>query len=79
MKKPLEPFRPIPVLVEEGSGQLALEYDRPQSIGRIKAFSGNFGVLVRALAYILAYGRRGRSKWKFQLTRVVIARSVALA
>ena len=32
-----------------------------------------------ALAYILAYGRRGRSKWKFQLTRVVIARSVALA
>jgi glycine dehydrogenase subunit 2 len=56
MKKILEPFRPIPVLVEMGSGELALEQDRPRSIGRVKAFSGNFGVLVRALAYILAYG-----------------------
>jgi glycine cleavage system P protein (glycine dehydrogenase) subunit 2 len=56
MKQILEPFRPIPVLVERGSGELALEEDRPHSIGRVKAFSGNFGVLVRALAYILAYG-----------------------
>src|SRR6204780_3697240 len=56
MKKFLEPFRPIPVLVEKGSGELALENDRPDSIGRVKAFSGNFGVLVRALAYVLAYG-----------------------
>jgi glycine dehydrogenase subunit 2 len=56
MKKFLEPFRPIPVLIEKGSGELMLENDRPQSIGRVKAFSGNFGVLVRALAYILAYG-----------------------
>jgi glycine dehydrogenase subunit 2 len=56
MKKLLEPFRPIPVLVEKGSGELALENDRPYSIGRVKAFSGNFGVLARALAYILAYG-----------------------
>jgi glycine dehydrogenase subunit 2 len=56
MKKILEPFRPIPVLVEKGSGELALETDRPHSIGRVKAFSGNFGVFVRALAYILAYG-----------------------
>jgi len=56
MKKILEPFRPIPVLVEKAEGELALEQDRPHSIGRVKAFSGNFGVLVRALAYILAYG-----------------------
>jgi glycine dehydrogenase subunit 2 len=56
MKKFLESFRPIPVLVETGGGELALEQDRPRSIGRVKAFSGNFGVLVRALAYILAYG-----------------------
>jgi glycine dehydrogenase subunit 2 len=56
MKKLLEPFRPVPVLVEKGSGELVLEHDRPHSIGRVKAFSGNFGVLVRALAYILAYG-----------------------
>src|ERR1700747_3657003 len=52
MKKLLEPFRPVPVLVEKEKGRLALEQVRPDSIGRLKAFSGNFGVLVRALAYI---------------------------
>src|ERR1700681_1324575 len=56
MKKILEPFRPVPVLVEKDGGRLALEGVRPESIGRVKAFAGNFGVLVRALAYILAYG-----------------------
>jgi glycine dehydrogenase subunit 2 len=56
MKKILEPFRPIPVLVRKRDGELALEENRPHSIGRVKAFSGNFGVLARALAYILAYG-----------------------
>jgi glycine dehydrogenase subunit 2 len=56
MKKILEPFRPVPVLVQKENGRLALEQIRPDSIGRVKAFAGNFGVLVRALAYILAYG-----------------------
>ncbi len=56
MKKLLEPFRPVPILVEKEGGRLALEPVRPDSIGRVKAFSGNFGVLLRALAYILAYG-----------------------
>jgi glycine dehydrogenase subunit 2 len=56
MKRILEPFRPIPVLIEKHNGSLALEENRPLSIGRVKAFAGNFGVLVRALAYILAYG-----------------------
>ncbi len=56
MKKILEPFLPIPVLVEKENGKLALDSHRKESIGRVKAFSGNFGVLVRALAYILAYG-----------------------
>jgi len=56
MKKILEPFRPVPILVEKEGGRLVLESVRPDSIGRVKAFSGNFGVLVRALAYILAYG-----------------------
>ena len=55
MKKILEPFRPVPILVEKEGGRLALEPVRQHSIGRVKAFSGNFGVLVRALAYILAY------------------------
>jgi len=56
MKKILEPFRPVPILVEKEGSRLCLESVRPDSIGRVKAFSGNFGVLVRALAYILAYG-----------------------
>jgi len=49
MKKMLEPFRPTPILVEKEGGRLALEAVRPDSIGRVKAFVGNFGVLVRAL------------------------------
>jgi glycine dehydrogenase subunit 2 len=56
MKKILEPFRPVPILVDKEGGRLTLEPVRPDSIGRVKAFSSNFGVLVRALAYILAYG-----------------------
>jgi glycine dehydrogenase subunit 2 len=56
VKKILEPFLPIPVLVEKEGGKLALDSHRKESIGRVKAFAGNFGVLVRALAYILAYG-----------------------
>jgi glycine dehydrogenase subunit 2 len=56
MKKILEPFLPVPVLVEKEGGKLGLDFNRKDTIGRVKAFSGNFGVLVRALAYILAYG-----------------------
>ena len=55
VKKILEPFLPIPVVVEE-RGRYCAGYDRPKSIGRVRAFCGNFGVLVRALAYTLAYG-----------------------
>ncbi len=56
VKAELEPFLPVPRLKRAGSGNWTLDYDRPQSIGRVRAFYGNFGVLVRALAYILAYG-----------------------
>jgi glycine dehydrogenase subunit 2 len=56
VKKILEPFLPVPVLVRKPEGTLALEVNRPNSIGRVRAFVGNFGVLVRALAYTLAYG-----------------------
>ena len=55
VKKNFEPYLPIPVLVEK-DGKPALDSQRPKSIGRVRAFSGNFGVLVRALAYTLAYG-----------------------
>jgi glycine dehydrogenase subunit 2 len=56
VKRFLEPFRPVPVLAEKPDGSLALDSNRPESIGRVRAFVGNFGVLVRALAYTLAYG-----------------------
>jgi glycine dehydrogenase subunit 2 len=55
VKKMLEPYLPIPVLAAK-DGRLALENHRPKTIGRVRAFGGNFGVLVRALAYTLAYG-----------------------
>jgi glycine dehydrogenase subunit 2 len=54
----LEPFLPGPRLAKR-EGQWTWNYDLPQSIGRVKAFYGNFGVLVRALAYIMAHGGNG--------------------
>ncbi len=54
----LEPFLPAPV-VEEQDGRLRLVHDRPQSVGRVHAFNGNFGILVRALAYISTLGPEG--------------------
>jgi glycine dehydrogenase subunit 2 len=58
VKRALEPFLPVPRLKRAGE-VLALDYDCPQSIGKVRAFYGNFGVLVRALAYILAHGGDG--------------------
>jgi glycine dehydrogenase subunit 2 len=55
----LEPFLPIPVLVKDANGEKRWNYDRPQSVGRVRAFFGNFGMFVRALAYILANGPDG--------------------
>ena len=58
LKKHLEPFLPTPRLKKTGSAY-SWNYDRPQSIGRVRAYYGNFGVLVRALAYIMAHGGPG--------------------
>jgi glycine dehydrogenase subunit 2 len=58
VKKHLEPFLPVPRLARKGD-LWTWDYDRPQSIGRVRAFYGNFGVLVRALAYIYAHGGPG--------------------
>ena len=54
----LEPFRPVPV-VEESGGALRRVWERPASIGRVHSYHGNFGILVRALAYILSNGAPG--------------------
>ena len=58
IKKHLEPFLPVPRLLRIGE-MLTLNYDRPQTIGKVRAYAGNFGVLVRALAYIMAHGGPG--------------------
>jgi glycine dehydrogenase subunit 2 len=58
VKKILEPYLPTPRLKRAGK-RWAFDYKRKHSIGRVKAFYGNFGVLVRALAYILAHGGPG--------------------
>ncbi len=58
-KKILEPFLPTPVIVEKADGTLTFNYDRPQSVGRVRMFYGNYGMFVRALAYILANGPDG--------------------
>jgi glycine dehydrogenase subunit 2 len=59
IKKFLEPFLPRPVLTSKPDGTLDFDYDRPQSVGRVRSFYGNFGMFVRALAYILANGPDG--------------------
>jgi glycine dehydrogenase subunit 2 len=61
VKKPMEPFLPGPRLKRAGD-RWAWNYDLLQSIGRVRAFYGNFGVLVRALAYIMAHGGEGLRK-----------------
>ena len=58
VKKALELFLPVPRLRRSGK-KWAWDYQRKYSIGRVRAFYGNFGVFVRALAYILAHGGPG--------------------
>jgi glycine dehydrogenase subunit 2 len=55
----LEPYLPSPAVEKSQEGIFSLNYERPQSIGRVRAFLGNFGMAVRALAYMLANGPAG--------------------
>ncbi|MBU1920390.1 aminomethyl-transferring glycine dehydrogenase subunit GcvPB, partial [bacterium] len=58
VKKKLEPFLPTPVLVVLNN-KFHWEWNRPDSIGNVHSFYGNFGIHVRALAYILSMGSEG--------------------
>lgn len=58
VKADLMPFLPKPVLLKTEEG-FRFEYDRPQSIGRVKPFYGNFGINVRAYTYIRSMGPAG--------------------
>jgi len=55
----LEQFLPVPAVVRDGE-TFSLDYDRPKSIGKVRAFTGPFGVFVRSYAYIRTYGPRLR-------------------
>jgi glycine dehydrogenase subunit 2 len=57
--KALEPFLPVPAAAKRDDGSYCLDYDRPQTIGRVRSFHGNFGVIVKAMAYIMALGAEG--------------------
>jgi glycine cleavage system P protein (glycine dehydrogenase) subunit 2 len=59
VKRVLEPFLPLPTVEQAPDSTYRLNYHRPKSIGRVRAFYGNFGMAVRALAYMLANGPEG--------------------
>lgn len=61
--KELEPFLPVPRIVRSGesgdSNAFKLGFNYPKSIGRVKAFLGNYGMMLRALSYIQTHGNDG--------------------
>ncbi|PUA39495.1 glycine dehydrogenase (aminomethyl-transferring) [Paenibacillus elgii] len=59
VKSKLVPFLPKPIVARREDGTFYLDSNRPNSIGRVKAYNGNFGILVRAYTYIRTYGPEG--------------------
>lgn len=55
----LEPFLPKPVIIKQDDNKYRADFHRPQSIGRVRAFYGNFGMFVRAYTYIREMGAEG--------------------
>jgi glycine dehydrogenase subunit 2 len=62
VKEKLVPFLPTPMVAQRADGSFFLDRDYPQSIGRVKGFYGNFGILVRAYTYIRTLGPDGLRK-----------------
>jgi glycine dehydrogenase subunit 2 len=58
VKSHLADYLPVPVVIKQGD-KYVFDYDRPHSIGKVKNFYGNFGVIVKAYAYILSLGAEG--------------------
>lgn len=54
----LAEFLPVPLVAQQGD-KYYLDYDRPQAIGKVRSYYGNFGVTVKAYAYLLALGAEG--------------------
>lgn len=59
VKSFLKKFLPVPRIVKTEEGFYNLEYDFPDSIGKVKTFYGNFGICVRAYTYIKSLGTEG--------------------
>ena len=59
VREKLEPFLPVPAVVKGGE-RFRLDFDRPKSIGKVRGYTGPFGVFVRSYAYIRSYGPRLR-------------------
>ncbi|MCC6177816.1 MAG: aminomethyl-transferring glycine dehydrogenase subunit GcvPB [Chloroflexi bacterium] len=55
----LEPYLPTPLIARRDDGSLYFDWERPESIGKLKGFWGHFGVIVRALTYITMQGDSG--------------------
>ncbi len=58
VKKELLEFLPVPTVEKKGD-QYYFDYDKPNSIGKIKSFFGHFDVMIKAYAYILSMGAKG--------------------
>lgn len=61
VKKDLMPFLPLPLVVKEGE-TFVLDFDRPDSIGKVSSFYGNFGMVLRAFVYSKMLGAEGMQR-----------------
>jgi len=59
VREHLAPYLPAPLIARDADGTYRLDGDRPKSIGRVRAYFGNVGVLVRAYCYIRTHGPEG--------------------
>jgi glycine dehydrogenase subunit 2 len=62
VKERLIPFLPTPLVAKQEDGSFTFDYNYPRSIGRVKGYYGNFGILVRAYTYIRTLGPEGLRK-----------------
>jgi glycine dehydrogenase subunit 2 len=59
VRQHLAPFLPAPLVARDSDGRYRLDSARPKSIGRVRSFFGNTGVLFRAYCYIRTLGPEG--------------------
>jgi glycine dehydrogenase subunit 2 len=59
VREELREFLPVPAIIRNDDGTFSLDESAPNSVGRVHGFHGNFGVLIRALTYIMSLGGEG--------------------